>query len=99
MRVVPSTELRAMSGESTAIRHTHWRLTLALTLDGAPQGANIDGIAVSLSGPFNDEVQQKMLAAANAIALRASASDPFIDNLDVPQLSDGKNTMRLVSRC
>lgn len=36
-----------------------------------------------------------MLAAANAMALHASASDPFVDNPDVPQLNDGEKAMGL----
>lgn len=65
------------------------------TLDTAPQGATLDGIAVMLPGPLDDDARQKIIAATNAIALRASASDPFIDNPHTPQLSDGKKTAGL----
>lgn len=75
---------------------TYWGLALGHTSDTVPQGATIGGIAIQLSGPLDDDAQQKILAATSAIALRASASDPFLDNSRVSQLSDGEKTVGLV---
>ncbi|KAF8140218.1 hypothetical protein EV363DRAFT_1311935, partial [Boletus edulis] len=62
--------------------------------DTVPQGATISGIAVELPGALDDDARQKILAATDAIVLRASASDPFTDNPRVSQLSDGEETVR-----
>ncbi|KAF8546067.1 hypothetical protein OG21DRAFT_1528071 [Imleria badia] len=74
IQAVPSTEMHTMN-----VGHTP---------DTVPQGATVIGIAVELSGPLDDDARQKILAATSAIALHASASDPFIDNPRVSQLSD-----------
>ena len=72
--ISPLTSLRSLSGH----------------ISGAPpQDATITGLAIELPGALDDDAKQKILAATNAIALRASASDPFIDNTRVSQLSDG----------
>ncbi|KAG9309045.1 hypothetical protein JVU11DRAFT_11056 [Chiua virens] len=65
-------------------------------IDGqAPKNTPIEGIAVALSGSYDEHAKRKMLAAMNAMALRAKASDPFVDDLQIPQLGDGDSIMTL----
>jgi hypothetical protein len=75
---------------------TYWGLPPGHTSDIVPQGTTIDGIAIQLPGPLDDDTQQKILAATSAIALRASTSDPFLDNPHVSQSSDGEKTVGLI---
>jgi len=62
--------------------------------DAAPQGATLDGIAVTLPDGLDEDTKQKILAAVNAIASNAK-SDPFIDNPHIPQMSDGDSIITL----
>ncbi|KAF8554759.1 hypothetical protein OG21DRAFT_1508507 [Imleria badia] len=61
--------------------------------DEVRSDATIGGIAIKLPGPLNAEEEQTMIKVVNAIA--AHATNPFVDNPRIPQLSDNDSIITL----
>lgn len=91
MRAVPSTDIRPVNGE-ISIPYLSMELNFVYhTPDVVRSDATIGGIAIKLPGPLNTEEKQTIIDVANAIA--AHATNPFVDNPRIPQLSDGENIL------